>query len=387
MAYDVDNIIKVNLNLSPLGIGTANFNTVFFFAPEADLESVSSLAAGDFKDYESAEEVLDDFADTTAAYLAATRWFSNPVKPETFTVWVWDKVNDDVATVLAAAEDSPEWRFWYAFPKDVTDVDADATSIAEHCESNSHGFGFVRSDSALLDQNDDTTLADDFKSAGYRFSFIGFRESETLSSNPSNAYATLQTASVFQKFNFEGQNTSITAEYQVLPGIVGESLQSSSYQSLKDKNVMFWSEVELKGQTDTSRVINSRTFSSFTEFLDDVYNLEVLKNEVQVASYNYIANAGSKRGLTPRGYAGLLSTVEDVLHQGYINGTLGRSTYTDQNTGEEREARYGYVLLSEPEDALTLTDSQKLDREYPPVQALVILARAGHQAEITLNIE
>jgi len=116
-------------------------------------------------------------------------------------------------------------------------------------------------------------------------------------------------------------------------------------------------------------------------------NLDVLKNRLQVAGYNYIANAGTKRGLTERGYAGLLAALEGVLKQFYNNGVLGRVEYTSPITGETELARYGYVIFSSPEDVLDLTTSQRTQREYPPVQIRVFLARAGHTADISVEVE
>ena len=125
------------------------------------------------------------------------------------------------------------------------------------------------------------------------------------STDPSQAYAMVQLAAAFHKFRPVGTNTSITGEYQVLPGITGDDLKTTGYTALKAKRP-FSSRKLNSPAVDNSRVINSRSMSSYDEFIDDVVNLDVLKNHLQVDGYNYIANVGTKRGLTPREFGGLL---------------------------------------------------------------------------------
>lgn len=386
--YSASNIIKVNLNLTPGGLGAADFNTILFFGKVGDLEGTSSLVADDTKDYVDLDGVADDWGTDTPVYYAASRWFANPVRPDTFTVWVWDDAVDTTpVSVLTKANQSALWRYWIAFPKATTDTAGEAINIAEYIEATDHAFSFIGSSVDLEDTQATSTVADDLKAAGVRRTWMGYRTTDTLSTSPSNAYANLQLQAAFAKFNFDGQNTALTGEFQVLPGVIGESLSTSAYQSLKDKNVVFWTQVELKGQTDASRTINTRTFSSFNEYIDDLYLLDVLKNRAQVAGYNYMANAGNKRSLTPKGYAGLLAEFSRIFRQGYINGTLGRGTYNDPVDGEEKTAENGFVIFSDAADALSLTATQENDRLYPPVQSRVLLARAGHGADLTINVE
>src|SRR5690625_5029007 len=165
------------------------------------------------------------------------------------------------------------------------------------------------------------------------------------------------------------------------------SLNTTDYNTLKEKNVVFFTQVELQGVVDSSRVINSRSMSSYGEFMDDVVNLDVLRNHLQVDGYNYIANAGTKRPLTPAGYAGLLAALDDTCKRFYDNGVLGEASYMDMDTAETRIAKYGYVIRSSPEDVFGLSQAQRRARQFPNTSILTILARAGHTAEITVNVE
>lgn len=386
MAYSVDNIINVNINLIPGGLSYANFATVFFFGVQGDLQSTVTFANDTYRDYSTTDEVLEDFTEDSPVYLAARRWFAQVPKPLTFSVWMWDDVNDSPVEVATKANDSA-WRYFYRFPNSVVSTEADVTALADWMDANVHYTGFITSSAAAVDPLDDTDIGSVLLARGNRRISIGYRTSDTVTADASQEYADLQTFAAFQKFRPEGFRTAITAEYQVLPGVVGEDLKTTEYNALRDKKIVFWTQVELQGSTDASRTINSYSMSSFDEFMDDVINIDVLKNRLQVDGYNYIANAGTKRPYTPRGYAGLLNTFEETLKRFYDNGVLGRAEYTDPLDGETAEAKYGFVIFSEPEDVFDAPSAQKRDREFPDVSALAILARAGHSVNLNITVQ
>lgn len=379
MTYPVSNIFEVNENLNPAGLATADFSTAFAFAVQADLDG-GSFPNDTYKDYATLDEVGEDFLTTSPPYLIAKRWFSNLPKPPSISIWMWDDVNDDPDVVAAKAVDEA-WRYWLFFPESVTATEADVTGLATWADANKHFVSFAPERTVA------ESLGNTLTTAGNRHIFIGSRESQTVTDDASQAYANAQLAAAFQKFNPDGVRTAITGEYQVLPGVVGESLTTTQYNDLKAANVVFWTQIELQGSIDASRTINSKTPSSFNEYIDDVVNIDVLVNRLQVAGFNYIANAGTKRALDESGYAGLLDTIEGVLKQFYENGVLGTANYNDPVTGEEKLAKYGYAIISQPEDVLDLTASQRTNREFPPVQVIAILARAGHTVSVTLNVE
>src|SRR5690606_7580756 len=111
------------------------------------------------------------------------------------------------------------------------------------------------------------------KSKGNRHAFVGYVPANAIATDPSQAYAMVQLAAAFHKFRADGFRTAITGEYQVLPGVIGSSLSTTAYNALKAKNCVFFTQIELQGAVDASRVINSKSMSSYGEFMDDVINL------------------------------------------------------------------------------------------------------------------
>lgn len=416
MGYSVDNIIPVNFILTASGLGYADFTSAFAFAEASDLDGiegailtedgsmittesgqplvvetagVSTRAADDFaidtfRDYSSATEVGEDFPTTSDIYMIAKRYFAQIPRPKTLSVWM---TNPDDANLIETINKANEaaWRYNYFFKKSSL-TDSTLLQLSDWSDTTDHPVWYTDTAETAI-ENNSTDILSRLAAKGNRHMFAGWRTQESVDAEPSQVYSMVQVAATFAKFRPTGLNTAITAEYQVLPGIDGDELKDRHYKALKAKKAVFFTPVELAGEKDSCRVINSVSMSAYGEFIDDVVNLDILKNHLQVDGYNHIANVGTKRPLTPKGYAGLLNVLSNTLKRFYDNGVLGEGSYTDEETGETKIAEFGFVINSKAEDVLELTSAQRKRREYPPIKILVILARAGHVAELNITVE
>lgn len=385
MSYPVDNIIPVNIILTAAGLGYANFSSAVALADLEDLREGLIFNVDTHRDYSTISEVSEDFNSDSDIYLIATRFFAQIPKPATITVWMKDPDDTDILTTVNKIDDSI-WRYHY-FLKNADLTDENLIALSDWSDTAAHPIWATTSADDVTDSSSTDDIASVLSDKGNRHMFLGYKTADSIETDPSQAYAMVQLAAAFNKFRPTGLNTAITGEYQVLTGVTGDDLKTSQYAALKAKNTVFVTQIELAGETDASRVINSKSMSSYEEFIDDVINLDVLKNHIQVDGYNYIANVGTKRPLTPRGYAGLLDAIATTCKRFYDNGVLGEGTYIDSSTGNEATAEFGFVIRSSPEDVLSLTSSQRKKREFPATSVLVILARAGHVAEINVTVE
>lgn len=412
MGYSVDNIIPVNFILTSSGLGYADFTSAFVFADATDMveteeesqtespdlittELVQPLAmtvraANDFpvdtlRDYTSVTEVAEDFPTTSHVYLIATRYFAQIPRPKTITVWMSNPDDTSLIETVNKANETA-WRYNYFFNHSALTENV-ILPLSDWSDTSDHPVWYTNTSDGVIDQNNSADILSRLAAKGNRHMFAGWRTQESVEADPSQLYSMVQVAATFARFRPMGLNTAITAEYQVLPGIDGDELKDRHYKALKAKKAVFFTPVELAGEKDSCRVINSVSMSAYGEFIDDVVNLDVLKNHMQVDGYNHIANVGTKRPLTPKGYAGLLNVLSNTLKRFYDNGVLGEGAYIDEETGETKIAEFGFVIKSKAEDVLKLTSAQRKRREYPPVQALVILARAGHVAELNITVE
>ncbi len=419
MAYPVDDIIPINLILTSAGLGYANFSSAFIFADKADLAGGSTMAAlltedgselktesgkplvkergvaaiassaefapDTYRDYADIDEVREDFSVDSDVYIIAKRYFAQIPRPPQISVWM-KNLKDTSLEETASKANEAAWRYHYFFKNSDLAAAGALVALSDWSDAAGHPIWFTSSDDKALDPAANDALATLAKK-GNRHMFGGYKSKTSIQADPSQAYAMVQLAAAFHKFRPVGTNTAITGEYQVLPGITGDDLGTSGYNALKAKKAVFFTQIELAGQIDNSRVINSRSMSSYEEFIDDVVNLDVLKNHLQVDGYNYIATVGTKRGLTPREYGGLLGVLTKTCKRFYDNGVLGAGTYKDKEDGQDKTATFGFVIRSKPEDVLKLTSAQRKKRVFPPTDILVILSRAGHVAEINVTVE
>lgn len=307
MAYPVDNIIPVNIILTAAGLGYGDFSSALTFADPSDLAEGVKFGADSFRDYASLPELGADFKTTSPIYHIATRYFAQIPKPPQITVWM--KNTKDLLMEMVNSATDRIWRYHYFFKTSDVTTNEIILQLADWSDANSHPVWWTFSDVDIADQNKDNDVISLLKSKGNRHVFVGYKTAGSVTADPTQAYSMVQLAAAFHKFRPTGLDTAITGEYQVLPGVMGDDMATSAYNALKAKNAVFFTKIELAGQIDSSRVINSKSMSSYGEFIDDVLNLDVLKNHIQVDGYNYIANVGTKRALTPRDYDGLLSTV------------------------------------------------------------------------------
>lgn len=385
MAYPVSNIIPVNVVISPSGIGYANFSSAFVFADAADLASLATFEPDTYRDYATTAELGEDFATDSPVYHIATRYFAQIPKPPQISVWMKDPLDESIVDTANKSADEA-WRY-HQFFKSSDLTESDALALSDWGDANSRAIWATYSDVGILNPQTDTDIMSVLQAKGSRHMFAGFKSPEHVALDPSQEYAMCQLAAAFHKFRPNGQRTAITGEFQVLPGVMGDSLPTTAYNALTSKNGVFFTQIELAGQVDNSRVINSKSMSSFGEFIDDVVNLDVLKNYLQVDGYNYIAGAGTKRALDPRGYAGLLDVLGQTCKRFFDNGVLGEGTYVDPLDGVTKVAEKGFVIMSKPEDVLNLSVADKRARRFPLTTIFVVLARAGHVAELTVNVE
>ena len=147
----------------------------------------------------------------------------------------------------------------------------------------------------------------------------------------------------------------------------------------------FYTVVETGGEEDDGRVINSKSTSSFGEYIDDVFNLDGFVNALMVNVYNALANA-KKLGQTPDGQQVLINAAAQIGQRFIDNGFLGQRTYVSGETGDEVLSD-GYEILSKATDILDLTDAERGARFSAPIIMRVFRAGAIHAVDITVDVE
>lgn len=376
MAYPAEQIISIETRISAAGLGTANFGAGMFFA-DFDDTTVTAFTQGSYRDYGSAVEVAVDFNIASDTYLAAQAWFSAIPKPKTLRIY--RRIEDDTAVEsLNDAINKGIWFYWFEFD---TSVRADLTSVlAIEAAADAAGkfFAFTSNDANVRDPAVTTDIVSRSVTQGNRRTFI--------LSHAAAKYAGFELAAVFSRVNFSANDTTITGEFKKLPGIEAENLNSTAYGALKAKGAVFYTKVETGGQVDNGRVINSKTTSTYGEFIDDVFNLDAFVNYLTVALYNTLANQVAKLKQTPEGELELINAANQVGQQFIANGYLGARNYLDPDDGKTKLTT-GYEILTVPNDILDLSDADRAARKSAPILMRIYRAGATHAVDVIVDVE
>ena len=379
MSYDINNIVPINLRISPQGLGYANFGSATLFAPESELPVDFDVDTR--RVYTSLTDLSVDFASTTETYKAASKWLGGTPSMSSLTVWATNDLDADWPTTLNKARNEFWWFFTFVTATVYASV-ADATAIAGWANDNESWFQNCQTGvnaAAIRDINDDTDIATVFTTNGYRYA--------ATMAHATDAYAGITLCKLFAKVNYTAANSTITGEGQVLSGVAGEDLTGTAYAAMKlpTKKCQFYTQVENKGSIDAGRVINTWSHSSFGEYMDDVINLSAFINGIGVELYNAVFNQPTKLGQTPAGQSVLIGAAKAHCELYIANGYLGPRNYIDPDDGQTKRT-VGYEILTKPEDILNLTDPDRDARKSAPLRIRLFRAGAIHIAPVDIDV-
>lgn len=375
MPYPAESIINIVTNIRAAGLGTANFGAGMVFA-DFDSSTDATFAEGSYRDYGGAAAVAADFNIASDPYLAALAWFSSIPKPLSLRIYLRQE-DDSPVESMNDAINKRIWFYWYEFETTIRANDADVLALIVAGDAAGKFYAGTTNQAAVRDPSLSTDIVSKAKLQGSRRAF--------LLSHATGPYAGFELGAVFSRVNFNAANSTITGEFKKLPGITAEDLTITAYSAMKEKGAPFYTVVETGGQVDAGRVINSKSTSSYGEFIDDVFNLDGFVNTLTVNTYNALANA-KKLGQTPDGQQVLMDAAAQVGQRYIDNGYLGQRTYTDDETGDEVLSD-GYEILSKASDILDLTDAERAARFSAPIRMRVFRAGAIHAVDITVDVE
>lgn len=379
MSFNVDNIVPINISISPQGLGFANFGSAALFAPESELPV--GFVVDTRRTYSDLTELSVDFADTTETYKAARYWLSGTPRMNSLTIWA----TADADLTWAATLDKARNEFWWFYTFVTAPVYAalaDAELIAQWCNDNRSWFQNCQtgvSATAIRTPATTTDIASELTEQGLRF--VGTMAHAT------DPYAGIKLCVPFAKVNYAAANSTITGEGKVLSGVAGESLTNTAYNAmlLPTKKCQFYTKVENRGSVDAGRVINSWSHSSFGEYMDDVINLEAFVNGLGVALYNAIFNQTTKLGQDPVGQSVLIGAAKAQCELYITNGYLGPRNYIDPDDGLEKFT-VGYEILTQADEILNLTAPDRAARKSAPLRIRIFRKGAIHSAPVDVSV-
>lgn len=376
MAYPAESIINITTLINSAGLGSSNFGAGMVFA-DFDSSSDVTFVEGSYRDYGSPSQVAVDFDIASDPYAAALAWFSAVPKPKTLRIYLRVEEDSPVES-LNDAINKGIWFYWFEFETSIRTVDTDVLALAAAGDAAGKFFAYTTNQATVRDPAVTTDIVSKAVTQGSRRLFVA--------SHATESYEGFEIAAVFSRVNFNAANSTITGEYKKLPGIDAESLTPTAYGAMKAKGAVFYTVVETGGERDNGRIINSKTTSTFGEFIDDVFNLDAFTNFMTIALYSALTKVPTKLRQTPAGQQILIDAAAQIGEKFIDNGYLGERLYLDDQTGEEVLSR-GYEILTNAEDILLISDAERAARGAAPIIIRIFRAGAIHTVDLTANVE
>lgn len=377
MSYPISNIIPLTANISPQGLGTANFASAMIFAPATEMPS--GAVSGTFRTYGSLPALAVDFKSTTETYLMGAKWLTGTPATNFVKVWFRATADDMVASLTAASKKT--WWYWTFFDQKSLADNPQVQLAAAYCDANGQFFvnSQTGSSATSIRSNSASNVAKALTSLGYRRCFTV--------AHATDPYAGIALAKQFASVDYTGTKTVITGEYKKSPGVAAEDLDLTSMTNMKlDTNkCVFYSVVDQQGSTDVGRWLNTMSHSAYGEEIADVVSLDAFINAARVAGYNAIANAVTKLPQDPVGQATILGTFRATGAQFISNGFLGPRNYTSPDDGQIKYTA-GFEMLTTANDILNLTDSQRSAHQAYPVNVRLFKAGSIWTVDLTVNV-
>lgn len=383
MSYPAELVIPITTRLATGGLRAANFGSAMLFATA---DETTAFPVGTYRTYFTIDAVAEDFGTQSETYRAAAAWLGGIPRLYQINIYNPDPSIADATAMLAEARNKT-WWYWTLLTESYFERDdADIVAIAQWCEQNESYFMNNVTNENVLDSQVENDIVSTIDALGIRHCTSAFHTKDSRDLFDSNAESGIFLAKHFAAVNYNGVRTTITGEFKKSPGLPAMSLLQTDYATLNRKNAAYYTQVELQGSVDNGRWMNTRSHSSYGEFMDDVVNLDAFVNFLTVALYNVIANAPTKVLQTPDGQGLLHSRARQLCMQFVANGYLGPRNYTDPDTGEEGLYTPGFEILSKDTDILDITPEERADRYAAPIRIRLFRAGAIHKAPVDLTV-
>lgn len=373
---ELTNVINISVSQAPAGIGAFNTSNLGLFTRDA--YNAGTFGALGYKIYLEPTSVGVDFGTASDTYKMALKVFSQ--KPNilagggALVVIPFMPGNEELGAAIARTKDLVQY-----FGVMQAEIDSQAytlTAAAVVQALNKIAF-FVSRDP--LDIAPDTGTFDIFRTSGYTQSrglYYGAADDSTALQMQA-AYAS-RALSV----DFSGSNTTMTMNLKDLAGINADPTMTQTYQ---DQCVACGADtyVSLQG---VSKVL----CQGANRFFDQVYNQAWFVGALQVAGFNFLAQASTKIPQTEDGMTSLKGAYRKVCQQAVVNQYSAPGEWDLPNTfGVLADflaniSQRGYYIYSAPVSQQLPVDRDA--RKAPLIQIALKEAGAIQSSSVLVNI-
>jgi len=372
MELQLSNVINISVSATPNGVSSFNTSNLALFTDETP----DPVFDDGYKIYLEPTEVGTDFGTSSTTYKMALAVFSqkpNILAGGGYLVVIPLEASETLDEAIARTEDLVQY---FGIMSTTVESQADMLAAAAVVQALVKLAFFVQRASGSIDPGGSLDL---LRTGGFTQSrglyYGADTDLEALVMQASYAGRALSV-------NFSGSNTTSTMHLKDLAGVQPDP---SMTQTLLNK--------ALAAGADSYPSLQGvpKVFTSGeNDFFDQVYNLLWFVGALQVAGFNYLAQAGTKVPQTENGMDGLKGAYRAVCGQAVTNAYVAPGAWNSPTTfGNQADMlanilQLGYYIFSTP-----IAQQLQVDREgrkAPLVQIAIKEAGAIQQSSVIINV-
>ncbi len=372
MELSLSNVINISVSASQSGVSAFNTSNLALFTDETP----SPAFDDGYKIYLEATEVGTDFGTNTTTYAMALKVFGqspNILGPGGYLVVIPFASSETLDAAITRTVDLVQY---FGIMSNRIESGADMQSAAAVVQTLNKMAFFVQKAEASIDSGgdlDDLRTGSLWKSRGLYYgstddaSALGFQA----------AYAGRALSVIFS-----GSNTTSTMHLKDLSGVQPDPTMT---QTLLTKAQAAGADcyISLQG-------VSKSFISGANRYFDQVYNLGWFVGSLEVAGFNYLAQASTKIPQTENGMDGLKGAYRNVCEQALTNQYSAPGSWNSPTTfGNQADlllnvAQRGYYIYSQPIALQSQVDREA--REAPIVQIALKEAGAIQSSTVIVNV-
>ncbi|USG65164.1 DUF3383 domain-containing protein [Brevibacillus ruminantium] len=364
MAQSLDEIVKVNVIVSPMAQSAGTFDIGLIVGkskviPDSErvriYSSLTDMKAGGWKE-------------SDPEYAAATLYYSQTPTPSKIVIGRWDEGETSSEAVAACRAANGDWYACYV--TNATKDDIEVTAAAVEAMEPASVFFYTTSDEDVK-TGATGNIMETLKNKGYKRSFGQY------STTPHAAAAAMGYA---MGANTGGANSAYTMAYKTLVGVAPEPLSTTEVQKI----------LELNGNVYTNygskfKLLVQGKVASGVHF-DEVLNLDMLQAEIQIGAVNALVMA-QKIPQAEDGLSLLMSAIAEQCQKSVTRGAIAPGVWKGPpiltlQRGDTLSKGY-LVLAGRIEDQ---TQEERDARLAPPIYVPVKMAGAIEHVVINVTV-
>lgn len=371
----LDSIVDIQVLVSPLAAARSSFNQALIIG-DTNVISVSDR----LKLYESAAEVLEDFALTDPEYIAANIYFSQSPAPDKLWIGRQDSGSGEtiVEALQACREASTEWYIAICLGAEYADHIACAAYIETATPSSVYAYTTSDAD-CLTGTASPPDIFTYLKSLGYSRSIGQYATTQTAV-YPNNIYAIVAIMGYACGQNSGLANSAFTLKFKQETGIAVEPLTSTQINVIEGNYGNLYLEY-----ADYYTIFEQGKMADGT-FFDERINLDMFVNNLQLTIMDLL-HQNPKIPQTDAGVTQLIQACNEACDEAVRIGFLGPGTWTGPNVLNlkyDDPLPAGYLVQAEALSTQTQADREA--RKSVPLYIAIKESGAVHSVLVGVYV-